>query len=429
MYKRKYLKYKLKYTSLKNLQGGTKGNKSINNIIKFIKDAPIETIQLELSKKLFDNETYCDQPTAEGMIGEVIISAVGKTMNVNINKTTILMPVVIKKAHTYVGTFDMKIIDNILYVYSYRDLTGEALILIYITDLWQQGLSPHLPFMIGYGTCGSDNKVIVNKIITERQGLEKKIKININRLDSEPLIYPKPNYDPNDHNYKTNFATLDDLLEYILMHEKNGTILLPNNISCDVAKLCDYLVISYLHTYTILAKHGITLLDMHTSNIFIHWLNENSYMGEKNINKVRNIIYDLGTGIYLKIETYGLVLKIGDVGASIVHPKDDVYLIGHGVDLEKTHHIVKYLTTYPSLAVYFLCYFKILLPYSIYQKTIISNILSQHPYSELVLVLDTVSFELLDKMEQPIDILKKFTKYFTDEADSSIDTLIVRQPS
>lgn len=412
-YEYKYLKYKTKYSQLK-MHGGA------NNIIEFINNSSFEKIKNELHKLLLNKATYCDKVIGKGMMGEVIISAIGKTMDVKINNTIINMPIVLKKANT-VGTFDMSIINDTLYIYSYKDLTGEALILIYVNDLWHKKVSPHLPYMLGYGSCGND-KVTVNRIITERHGLEEEIKVKINGIYLKPIMHPDPDYIPNNPFYKTNLATLQDMFRYILMCEKNDIMTLPNNTKCSVSKLCDFLVISYLHTHALLVDYDITLLDMSPSNIFIHWLNENSYMGNQNINNTKYIVYKLKSGRYLKIETYGLILKVGDLGASVVHPKPNLFIMGQGVNLDKTHHMIQYLID-PRLAVAFLYYFKNALPYNVFSKTIIHKIISEYPYSELA--LGRVPFELLKNMEDPYDILEKFSFYLVDKPQSLSDILVI----
>ena len=206
------------------------------------------------------------------------------------------------------------------------------------------------------------------------------------------------------------------------MRKNNGLMDLPNGIQCDVVEVCDYLAVSYLHTYNLLYENNIVLHDMHPKNVFIHWINDNSYFGSKNISNVTSIQYNIGSGKYLKMKNYGIILKIGDIGGSIIHPKDNIYILGQAVDLEKTHGLIKYLMD-PRLAVGFLYYFKNNLPHSIYHKTIISKIISDYPYSELA--LGKVPYELLDKMEDPTNILNKFTKYVTNNEKVTDDTLIV----
>ena len=415
MYKQKYIKYKNKYLFTKMIQQG--GN---NNIVKFIKKSSIHDIKTKLPAILF-NDNYCDKIIGRGMMGEVYASSIGKTLDVNINNSIINIPVVIKKAIGD-GTFDMTIYDDILYIYSYKNLTTEAIILEYISELWKKEVSPHLPFMIGFSRCDENKKPNIDRIITERHGLNDEITVEINGIDVSPLFHHDPNYNFDMPSYQTLFTTMFDLFKYILMKEKNGSIILPNNKKCNVAKLCDYLAISYLHTSGILHTQNISLSDMHMKNVFIHWLNDKSYMGTRNIGNINYIIYDIGSGIYLKMKTYGLLLKIGDVGASIVNPKDNVIILGQAVDLEKTKHLIKYVTD-PKLDIGFFYYFKNMLPPNIYQKTFISKILSVYPYSNLA--LGKIPYELLDAMEEPMEILKKFTRYIVSNPIKTSDTLII----
>jgi hypothetical protein len=46
-------------------------------------------------------------------------------------------------------------------------------------------------------------------------------------------------------------------------------------------------------------------------------------MGEKDISKTQYIIYNIDEKIY-KIKIYGMILKIGDIGSSIIKPKKDI---------------------------------------------------------------------------------------------------------
>ena len=44
----------------------------------------------------------------------------------------------------------------------------------------------------------------------------------------------------------------------------------------------------------LLQNHNIFVSDMHCSNIFIHWLNDESYLGNEKIGNIENIIYKIG---------------------------------------------------------------------------------------------------------------------------------------
>lgn len=438
-YHAKYIKYKNKYLHLKNNQLGgahkkkahkkltkSKKNKiytqeSKYKLIEFIKKAPLNKIIDDLPKMLFDNKTYCDEIMGEGMMGEVIVSSIGPTMDVKVGNTAINIPVVIKKAKMD-GTFDMKIINGKLYAYSYRNLVVEAILLYYVSDLWYKKLSPHLPLMIGYGSCNPNTKTIVSRIITERHGMDHKVKIKMTQFDEGPLWHPDGNFISGGSYFESNFSTISDLFKYIGLFRKGDIIVLPNSKKVNIIKLCDYLSISFLHTFQLLYDHGITLTDMHPGNIFLHWLNEKSYMGNQSINDIEYIIYEINNKYY-KIETFGFVLKIGDIGSSILHPRDDVYILGQGVNLEKTYPIVEQITKPNSKCGAFLYLISYNLPFELYQQTIAYQILSNYPYSEMYYF--GIPQKLLDDQLNTSEILEKFEDYRISKPKKSSNTLII----
>jgi hypothetical protein len=46
------------------------------------------------------------------------------------------------------------------------------------------------------------------------------------------------------------------------------------------------------------------------------------------------------TSTIIKIETFGFILKIGDVGTFIVKPKKNIILIGHAYNIEINYKVV-----------------------------------------------------------------------------------------
>lgn len=506
----KYLKYKTKYLELKMFQnGGSKkspnklsinmilNNPQIRNIIKLIKKSPITTIINELPNLLSNVNMYCDQVIGNGMMGEVIVPKIGETFRLLIGNSLVLdLPIVVKNAHIE-GKFNMKIINNKLYIYAYKNITTEALILCYITDLWYKKKSPHLPNMIGFSSCKQNT---VNKIITERHGLHELhglygdggrngdgdrngygngngngdgdgdrngngyggkilVKVDANKyFTDDPLFHPMSLYNSEHNqnlNYETYLSTMTELFRYIIQGGKaiglppkwndnddtmesklsRGNVVQSNigptfggniGVKYDIIKLCDYLTISFLHTYHILAKNNIYLHDMHAENIFIHWLCKNSYMGDKYIGNIKKVVYIVNKNKYLEIETYGMLLKIGDCGSSIVCPRDDVYILGQGNDLEKTYKIVDQLVKPNFGCYYFLYAFQNLLPFRLYEKTIAHKILSSPPYSEIPMA-STYTYEFVDSTLTPLELLDKYCdEYMINHHDiEEHNTLIV----
>jgi hypothetical protein len=163
-------------------------------------------------------------------------------MNVKTSSEKIIkLPVVVKNTNFH-GDYGSIIINDILYVYAYRNITLEAIILSYTNKLWHDKKSPHLPFMIGYSCCDNKNALSISQIITEKHGLDEKISIERGGF-SEGFIWNS------DSRYSDTFSsslnTLRELLMYIFIKLENNKVTLPNGEICDVIELLDYVCIMY----------------------------------------------------------------------------------------------------------------------------------------------------------------------------------------
>ena len=114
------------------------------NIIRFISSSKIKKIKSDLPGLLKNMSAFCNEIIGKGMMGSVMIQNVGKTMKIRIKDVIIEIPVVIKKAYN-IGSFEMNIIDNKIYISCYKDITTEAILLYYVSQLWYKKKSPHLP--------------------------------------------------------------------------------------------------------------------------------------------------------------------------------------------------------------------------------------------------------------------------------------------
>ena len=415
-YNHKYRKYKNKYLYLKSNQNG--GTIAQFDLVEFIKNNDIDIIEKELLSKM-TNQTYCDNILGRGTYGDVYVSQVGSTMDiVTSTKQKINMHIVVKKANEE-GDIHVKIINKKLYIYGNLTIAIEAIILSYFNKLSQQKLSPHLPYMIGYSSCGSKNNTFVDKIITERHGLLKNIEVKLVDYDYMPLLWGS-----DEKIFKSNLGTLTDLMKYILLKRDQDKVVLSNGEKCDIVKLMDYLCISYIHTHNLLYKHNIIISDMYFNNIFIHWLNENSYMDNQYIGDTKYIYYKYNNKI-LKIKTYGIILKVGDVGTSIIMPRDDVMILGQAVDPEKNLHLLEQLTApnYNIVSDFFMNV-KYNLPFSIYKKTIAYKIYSMYPYSELV-QHQPEDHKLLANYLTPNELLDIYDMYAVSKTDKNKTSLII----
>jgi len=220
-------------------------------------------------------------------------------------------------------------------------------------------------------------------------------------------------------------ATLSNLLRYIFLTKKENEVGLPNGKKVNIIKLVDNLCISYLHTHNLLQKNNIILSDMHSSNIFIHWLNDNSYLDDEYVGDTKYIYYKFDKKI-IKIETFGMLLKIGDVGTSIVIPNKNVTILGQAVEPEKNLHLLEQLIKPNREVFYFLTHLKYQLPFSIYKKTVAYKILSTYPYNEIMNRFP-IGHALLEKMLMPNELLDCYEKYHVSKIDKQKNVLIVQE--
>lgn len=424
-WQQEYEEYKMKYLDSKQnllrMYGGQKNNNF--DIVKFIKDTPIKKIKDQLLDK-FKNDEFCDQFLGEGWIGSVKVPSVGKEHPIKIKNKTIYFPTVVKESKID-GKFGIEIVNNDLFIYSYRNIFVEAIILMYIRDLWNKELSPHLPLIIGYSKCNKETNVPIDKIITERHGLKEDIIVKIKGFYQRPLLQDNEDYDPKNPIFKTKLETLGSLFNYMMATKnKDNQVILPNKQKCDIIELCNYLTISYLMTETLLKKHNMTMVDMHSGNIFIHWLNDKSYMGTTNISKTEYIYYKFGqVNQYFKIKTFGMILKFGDVGMFQINPKKNVYIVGHAGTFPKSVEIIKNISRIQSYLLFLEMFVFQLSPY-LYQQTIAYKILSSSPYNNMY----NMSYDEKDinDMLTPKELLSKyFGQYTVDKIDNNKNILVI----
>ena len=259
------------------------------DIVKFIQKSSLTKIKRSLPDVLQKISSHCDEIIGKGYMGEVKVSGVGSTIKIKIKNKIIEMPVVIKKSN-FTGETHIDLIKGKLYISSTNDLTAEAIILYFISKLWYRKITPHILFMLGFGKCNPDNpQTYVDQIITEKQGLDHKIEID----NSGFVFLHAINFVP--PVVETYMVTLWDLFRYMITYQdKHNMVMLPNKQKGNVIEILDGILISFLHTaYVLWNEYKLTLTDQHLNNIFIHWLNKDSYLGDENISqiKIRHKLY------------------------------------------------------------------------------------------------------------------------------------------
>lgn len=385
-----------------------------NPIVNFITSATIDEIQKYLYDFLkYAHSDICNKFLSSGLSGAVIINTIGPTYTLHYENINVTIPVVIKEANN-ANNLMITIIDKDIYIYNDKSINVEAIILYFIRPLIELKLSPHLPLIIEHGKCIHSENQPIDRIITEMHGLQDNVTIDLTGFYESPLWKPL-SFNPDKPIITSHLATLGDMcLFFNIKKDKNDDVILPNGITCNVIELLDYLSITYIITYDLLYKHNIYLMDMHPDNVFIHWLNSNSFMRDQYIGDTDYIFYKIGK-TYYKIKTFGIILKIGDVGASILHPRKDIYIVGQGINMEMTYPIVKKIITINKCHEFF-TEFKNIISTNMYHKTVANNIMNSSPYNELH--WSNISQEQFDNMLSPEQLLNTFfSKYTVDKID------------
>ena len=430
-YKDKNTKNKVKNLELKrtnkNIKRGGNNNSKFDEIVNFIKKSTKEEIKKNLLDIIQDT-LYCPVVLGQGFSGKAYLPEIDRYFPYKFGNKIVNLPLVVKtdlhleESERY---FSIDILDNKLYISGYGGLITETLILILIKYL--QNKTVHLPLLLAYGTC-SKNKII-DRIYTLRYGLDKPVEINLQgKLYNESQLWNRQE-NKNNEIFKNNIATLSDLFTYIhYSKNKNDTVTLPNGIKCNITEIYDNICISFLATHHLLTENNIFPSDMTASNIFIHWLNDNSYYNDVNIKELKEIIYKIGNKYY-KIKTFGFVLVFGDTGTFIIKIKKDIILIGLTPDIknnyfkynrrmtEKHNNMDLILLTMGSLTI------------KQFEKTIAHKIMNTEPYNNYPFNnwrLLGIDISYLDSMKSTIELLNFFQdKYGIDKYIKNNNNILI----
>jgi hypothetical protein len=363
----------------------------------------------------------------EGFSGKVYIPVLDKTFPYKIKNKTLNLPIVVKVENDLQNNekpyFSTDILDNKLYIAGYGGTTTEALILMLIRNLRKKTI--HLPLLLTYGTCNKTK--LISTIITMRYGLENPIEIDLTGkiYDETPLWHKQET----SNKFKSTIATLADLFTFIHYSKKeDDTVVLPNNIRCNVIELYDYLCISFLATHYLLTENDIYQSDMHVNNIFIHWFDDNSYFNDKNMKNVKEIIYKIKNKYY-KIKTFGFALIFGDTGTFIIKIKKDIILIGQAPDIKNDY--AKYdrrMNPNHNNMDFIYNIIRFLTPQQL-NKSIAYNILNVKPYNNYPIqnykLLGT-DISYLDALKSTIELLSFFDeKYGVDKYQKNDSNILI----
>jgi len=208
--------------------------------------------------------------------------------------------------------------------------------------------------------------------------------------------------------------------------DKDYNIILPNDVKCNVIEFIDYLCISYLHTQLLFINNNISVTDTHLNNIFIHYLNKRSYISDQYIGDIEYIIYKYNDKM-IKIKTFGILLKIGDLGTSIIQPKEDIIIVGQGYNIKDNYKIIDIMKRQNQVVLLFLYIMKNELTYDIFSKAIISKLFNIHPYNKIHYLRYTQPNDLLNdflSIEEILDLY--YEKYKINKLDNDNNNTFIQ---
>jgi len=390
------------------------------NIVEFIMREDLNHIKDNLIELLQSDRTFCDEIIGEGGIGSVSRRKVGSFARLTFKNYVIQIPIVFKKNHTEAeGFFKLSLINDTLYLSSYRDITAEAIICAFMAALWYRELSPHIQLTVGFNKCQKSPKII-DQIVSEYQGLNEEIPLYSadKYLDRRPFFHPVP-IKPLE---TTRLSTLEELCQFIVLNQSGLEILLPNKIKCNVVDLINSLLLSYIHTAQLLYQEaGLILNDMHAGNIFIHWITESTRLGSQDLSDLEVMEYETENRTY-RIKTYGLLLKMGDIGSCLMNPRDDLWILGQCPHIEQTLSHLEFYETNPFVSlVSTIGSIASCLSMEILDKTLVAQILRSDPFDKFNKFVP-FDQELVSRLPSASELIKTyFGSYVVGEKIEDMD--------
>lgn len=394
------------------------------NLFSLLKTGTHEQIKNELLNELYKIGTYCTDIIGEGGFGKVSIPSVGPFFTIKIDDEYITIPIVIKETKN-LGVLN---IDDIninskknLIINANLGITAEAIMLYMISKYWYKSINIHLPFMIGFGNCSEDIGTVTH-IILERHGLPNRIEITYQQ-------YVRPIQYINNINSKkfSYMVTCYDVFQYMALNCDNEFKCMLFGETVYIPYIVDYYCIFYIHTSEFLWNNlGMTLGDQHFNNIYIHWINDMSRCGKRNIENLKNIYYEISNNKYLKMSTHGLIYKIGDIGISTMKLQDDVIIIGDLMNKNNLNDVLLYKNKTKTYVDTLIKLYSIFQP-AILKKTKFFNLFESDKYLSQSVPFVGYKKEYTDMMSE-LDILNHniYSEWHTDKAIDNHENFIIK---
>lgn len=306
----------------------------------------------EIANKLF----------GEGYFGQVIRPTYSPKMEVIVKDTEVILNTVVKifkrpGKNMMLLDIDQNIIDTSLkYFYenssikipkivvpknlsvlAFDDhLLGEIIILMYLSKLWYESITPHVPYLLM--PMAYDRREIDSALL-EMNGIPARYFYKMRGI--VPDIYGQDIA-------SSHLENMNGLVSFIINHavfdNEKDTYLIPklefevddnkslklrdSTPSIDIVKLLDTLVLSYLISlHHLKFKLGLILSDQRLDNIFLAYPQFGLHAGKRDLQNIKKIRYDLKSeSKSYEVDIYGPILKIGDVGSGVMKIRDDLIL-------------------------------------------------------------------------------------------------------
>jgi hypothetical protein len=388
------------------------------NIIDYLIKSTNKEIKENIATKIMEISQLCEDKIGEGFFGRVYTPVISPVATVAINdKVSVKFPIVIKESKHTDGRFYVLNRKKRMYLYSDRELTAETIILFFISKFWYNASFPYGPFLVSIHWCGDNTDILVDKFVTERHGYYETIETEHTGIN---LITE----------FSSNFSKLETigvLLEEALNKcDNNYNVmfrLYNKEIKFNLIELVDYIVLHFLIAVDYCDNKDLILTDQHPNNIFVSWIASGRVdVGSKHMSNVTDIYYKFDD-VIIKAPLKNILIKLGDIGSSVLKLKKDLWIMGDVINEKDVGHIEKYFSKYVPSYMTFLSGLHDILPHKVFFQSSLHNIYDDKhigKYTPLTGYVDPHNFP------SPRDLLQKyFTKYIVKKLPTDSESVFL----
>lgn len=307
------------------------------DILQFIIENQKKTnVLFQFLKDLISNNKFCHHYLTEGAYGIVTVFDPRLPIKYRFNngKTLSFKSIAMKTSiiDKY-SQLSIKIKDDQILIDADEHAIGEALAAMIISSLFFKGITPHITACLGFSHCKND-------------------KDNVN-IFYENLIVKLPDINKdfinNVSNIITNFA---EMPRYLKAHGFDGS---------KRESAIDSIIISMLHTLFVLQfNFKFMHFDLYSRNIFIKQFDDEPYFRGLNMKKIKYFVYQLPNDLFLYVPNHGFIIKIGDVGMSLLSIIDKIIISSDNSFKAVKKIKTKYFNDYPKIKYFIPDYFILL---------------------------------------------------------------------